>query len=270
MWTPCRLLLITIALASPLTPAQGEKKTWNFPVQPVSPGNFPLPPDFRATFEFGWSELPAAEAKATVRRKGKTVEVEVRGGTRGWVRTLWKLDARHRTVFGVENLDTKSFHQVEEYARKTLTTDAEFRKDGLWRLRRRTPDGGPSKWKRIPVQPVEGVVAAMFGIRSQSLQNGQTITTVAFPGDAAFIVQAKVEGREKIKTPAGEFPAIRMSFDLQRIVIKKGKSPRLEPHGKFRKGTVWLSDDEFRIPLRTEVHIFIGYVYGVLKTWERT
>jgi hypothetical protein len=38
------------------------------------------------------------------------------------------------------------------------------------------------------------------------------------------------------------------------------------PHGKFRSGSVWISDDADRIPLRAEVDIFIGYVFGELES----
>ena len=40
----------------------------------------------------------------------------------------------------------------------------------------------------------------------------------------------------------------------------------LEKHKKFESGTVWLSNDADRIPLRAEVNIFIGYIFGEITS----
>jgi hypothetical protein len=39
----------------------------------------------------------------------------------------------------------------------------------------------------------------------------------------------------------------------------------LEPHRKFRRATVWISDDANRIPLRIEAQIFVGTVFAELQ-----
>ena len=43
-----------------------------------------------------------------------------------------------------------------------------------------------------------------------------------------------------------------------------GKDYSLQPHKKFQRGTVWVSDDEVRLPLRVEVKVFIGHVFAEL------
>jgi hypothetical protein len=44
-----------------------------------------------------------------------------------------------------------------------------------------------------------------------------------------------------------------------------GKKLELEPHRKFRHATIWISDDENRIPLRIEAQIFVGTVFAELQ-----
>jgi hypothetical protein len=44
-----------------------------------------------------------------------------------------------------------------------------------------------------------------------------------------------------------------------------GKKLELEPHRKFRRATVWISDDANRIPLRIEAQIFVGTVFAELE-----
>jgi len=87
---------------------------------------------------------------------------------------------------------------------------------------------------------------------------------VAFPGDAPFLVEAIVAKHEQVRIASTFRKAIRLDFQIQRIDAKN--KDRLAPHGKFRSGSVWISDDENRIPLRAEVYIFIGYVFGELES----
>jgi hypothetical protein len=43
-----------------------------------------------------------------------------------------------------------------------------------------------------------------------------------------------------------------------------GKNLELEPHRKFRRATIWISDDQDRIPLRIDAQIFVGTVFAEL------
>ena len=191
--------------------------------------------------------------------------VEVKGGTDGLARTLWQLDARHRATILTEGLKPVAFEQVERYAKKKVRTEAVFKPDGLWRIRAVTPDpNNVAKWKKIKVEPVRDIISAMLLIRSQVLNDGDKIGVVAFPGDAPFLVEVTVARHEQIRVGNSLRKAIKLDFQIQRIDTKnKG---RLAPHGKFKNGTVWISDDENRVPLRAEVNIFIGYVFGELES----
>ncbi|HEY5705487.1 MAG TPA: DUF3108 domain-containing protein [Terrimicrobiaceae bacterium] len=238
---------------------------WSDRVGPETPGPFPLVRPFSGEFRFGWSDIGAAGAKARLWYSGEEIIVEVEGGTNGLARTLWQLDARHKATILKEGLRPLAFEQFEKYAKKTVRTEAVFKPDGLWRIRAVRPDPkNVAKWKRIKVEPIRDIISAMLLIRSQALNNGDKIGVVAFPGDAPFFVEVNVAGRDQVRIAGSLQNAIKLDFQIQRIDVKnKG---RLAPHGKFRSGSVWISDDENRIPLRAEVNIFIGYVFGELES----
>jgi hypothetical protein len=219
---------------------------------------------FTATFRFGWGRIEAAQAKATVSTTGPVTSVTVRGGTVGAARALWKLDVVQSARFLTRDLKSLAFEQEESYANRRVLTRAEFRSDGLWRIRDHEPSEAPAKWKPIRIEPVRDIVSAMFFVRSQSLTTGQTVGLVAFPGDAPFLVEAEVLGRDTVRIGETLHPAIKMKMRLQRLRLEKGRTPRLEEHGKFRRGTVWISDDANRLPLRAEVEIFVGSVFAEL------
>jgi hypothetical protein len=254
-----------VILAAVVLSVGQSAEPWSNRIGPETLGPFPLVKPFSGEFRFGWSDIGAASAKARLWYSGDEIIVEVEGGTDGLARTLWQLDARHKAVILKEGLKPVAFEQFEKYAKKNVRTEAVFRPDGLWRIRAVTPDPkNVARWKRIKVEPVRDIISAMLFIRSQVLNNGDKIGVVAFPGDAPFLVEVTVAKREQIKIAGALRKVIKLDFQIQRIDVKK--KGRLAPHGKFRSGSVWISDDENRIPLRAEVDIFIGYVFGELES----
>lgn len=252
---PCLLL---VALGT----ARGEKAE---DFRSPAPGPIGMVRPFEGTFRFGWSNVPAAEAHARLTRENGMVSVRVDGGTRGLARALWQLDVKHGCSFREEGIVPRSFVQSEIYADKRIVTRTEFFPGGAGRLRVRTPNGGPSKWKEIGIPGIRDIVSAMFLIRSQRLEPGDKVALPAFPGDSPFWVEADVVRRETVAAGGKRWPSLRLDFRLRRIEKETGGDYALKPHGKFRSGTVWISDDADRIPLRAEVQVFIGFVYGELS-----
>lgn len=225
-------------------------------------GPFPMVQPFQGEFRFGWSGIEVASAQAKFSQAGKTLLVEVEGGTTGLARTLWKLGATHKVKILKKGLSPLAFHQVETYATRTTTTDAVFKTNGLWYLRQTTPAAGPpAQWQRLEVEPIRDIISALLYIRSQPLQDKDKVAVAAFPGNHPYLMEATVTGREIIRSPNGPMKAIRLDFSLRHI-----EGNRLLPCHKFNHGAVWLSDDANRIPLRAEVDIFIGSVYGELTS----
>ena len=69
-------------------------------------------------------------------------------------------------------------------------------------------------------------------------------------------------GREKINVHAGNYNAIKMDLQLSKL----DKNLDLQPHRKFRKATIWISDDPDRLVLRIEAQIFLGTIFAELQT----
>ncbi len=78
-----------------------------------------------------------------------------------------------------------------------------------------------------------------------------------------------VEKRENIRCMGRSCPALRLSLDVRKLEVKSSRPTRAVDYSKFRSGTVWVSDDALRLPLRAEVHIFVGFVYGELASYEK-
>ncbi len=238
---------------------------WRDHLTPDASVPFPPVRSFRAEYRMGWSDLEAARAIVEVKSLADKAELLGSGGTTGLARALWQLDASLKASCTQTNFQTIYSVQHETYASRTIDTQIVARPDGIWRLRENLPPGeNPARWKNIKISPLRDLFSGMLWIRSQPLAVGKTVSTIIFPGDSPFLVEMKSLGSEKISITGTPRDAIRLEIKLHRINLKKGGS--LEAHGKFRSGTVWLSNDSDRIPLRAEVNIFIGYVFAELES----
>jgi hypothetical protein len=104
--------------------------------------------------------------------------------------------------------------------------------------------------------------SAMLYLRSQSLKEGGAYRIVVYPQTSAYLATITVTERAKISVRAGTYNAIKLDLKLNRI----GKNLELEPYRKFRRATIWISDDSDRLLLRIEAHIFIGTVFAELQS----
>ena len=243
---------------------------WRAELSPSAAGTFPEVPAFTARFAFGWSGIQAASGQAALSYEGNEYRVAVTGQTEGWAAQLWRMSARSTVRALREQFTSIEIDQREQYANYRISITGKFQPDGVWRLRLREPSPDPGNWKFLRVAPQRDMVSAMLFVRSQPLKDGDEIRLIAFPGDSPYLVRIKVETREKLRVMNGERSAIRLRLFLQKIETSGPNKGKLQDHSKFRSGTVWVSDDDKRFPLRAEVNLFIGYVYAELNGVEFT
>lgn len=237
---------------------------------PPEPGGFPAVPEFEAEYSFGWSNLiEAATAEVALTRRGESYEANVTGGSLGLARALWRLDAEHRAWVDAETLRPEYFWEFDQYRGHSVTTSVRFEEDTVWRQRTVDVDGKPGKWKRFESSGIFDLLGGLLFVRSQPLADGDKVRLLGYPGDSPFYVEAKVEGRERIEVMGQSRPAIRLSMKLRKIEVKSKQLKRLVKYEKFRGGEVWLSDDELRVPLRAEMSIFVGFVYGEMTSFRK-
>ena len=251
--------LVLVALCA--TAAAG----WEKEARSLRGGDFPPPPEkVTARYVFGWSGIEAAEAEVRLQHEGgDRWTAEVRGGTRGGARALWKLDAEYDAVVSGADWRSVSAKLTESYRHFRAEEKMEFRPGGVRSLRSTTKPGAtPGDWTNFYVPGLRDMAGALLLARSQPLRQGDVIQLAVFPGEWMYLVRAKVEGREKLTWHGEERPVIRVSLEIDYI----NKDYSLRPHRKFQRGTVWVSDDQTRLPLRVEVKVFIGHIFAELES----
>jgi hypothetical protein len=250
------LLLISAGVA---------RADWRADLSPPGAGAFPSMRDVKLSYECGWAGIKAGEVVAQFTHP-KPDECVMTGSatTTGLARMLWRIDATHEAHGNPLTLKPRSVRQVEVYHYQTISTALDYDDDGVARLRASTADKNPARRKRFEFPGLHDLQTALLYVRSQPLKNGDVYHLVVYPGTAAYLATVTVEGRDRIKVKAGEYPAIRMDLKLEKIQ----PDMTLVPHGKFKRATAWLSDDSDRLPLRMNAQIFIGSVWVELAKVE--
>jgi hypothetical protein len=250
------MLLSFPALAAP-PPA------WEKTVTTQPRGSFPNPRPIVATYDFGWSGLVAATANIDFGKSDDRHRLEGTGGTIGPVRALWKFDTHHRALADATTLRPISMHQVDEFRKKTVTTDVIFKPGALERVRTDTKSSKPPTTKTFSFAGgVFDMHSALLYLRSQPLRDGDVYRVVVYPATNAYLTTLNVVGHPTITVGAGTYPSIKLDLQLCKI----GKKRELEPHKKFRRASVWVSDDADRLLLRAEASIFVGTVFAELQS----
>lgn len=256
-----KLLLAASAALFQLAGTIAAAPAWEASLTKDPPGNFPELKPVRTTYHFGWSGITAGKGDMHFSKvSGRQFQLEASGGTTGFARALWKLDATYRGLANADNLRPIEARQVETYRRKKITTELNFTDAGVNRRRFETPGSKEEKPKPFNFPGLFDLHGAMLYLRSQPLNDHAVYRIVVYPATSAYLATVTVLGREHVSVHAGSYKAIKFDVQLKRI----GKELELEPHKKFRRATVWVSDDENRIPLRIEAQIFIGTVFAEL------
>jgi hypothetical protein len=224
------------------------------------PGTFPPLRPLRATYAFGWSGFSAATGEVHFTKPSEDhFQLDATGRTTGLARALWKLDATHYALADAETLRPIETKQTEAYRWKKLITNLTFKNNGVKSER---TEGITTKSRDFDFPGLLDLHSAMLFLRSQPLKERSVYRIVVYPAASAYLATITVAGREKVSIRAGTFKTIKLDLKLNKI----GKNLELEPHRKFRHGTIWISDDADRMLLRIEAQIFVGTVFVELQS----
>jgi len=111
----------------------------------------------------------------------------------------------------------------------------------------------------IPTDEVLDIFSALYFLRNQQLTVGETIQLHLFDSNRYAAVPVRIVRREKIHLPG--------LHQVETLLVK----PELTTEGFFRRTgeiLVWLTDDEFHLPVRMETEIALGRVTAELVSSE--
>ncbi|MGZ5002005.1 MAG: DUF3108 domain-containing protein [Chthoniobacterales bacterium] len=236
---------------------------WESTVSPYAPGSFGEPKPVHLQYGFGWSNIIAATADLHFTKADGHYRLEGSGATTSTARALWKFDGKHSSLTDAHTLLPIQVRETESERNKTLEMEVNFTSVGASsRLDEHRGANIKTKTRSFDFPHLMSLSSALFYLRSQPLADGAVERIVVYPATAAYLCTIKVSGREHLTVPAGSYDAIKLDLQLNKI----GKNHELKPHKKFRRASVWISNDNERMVLRIEAQIFIGTVFAELQS----
>jgi hypothetical protein len=236
---------------------------WEATLSKDPAGNFPELRPLRASYRFGWSGFTAATGDVHFTKPSEnTLQLDGTGRTIGLVRALWKMDVNYQAAASADTLRPIETQQTENYRSKKIATHLTFTNNGVTRARTEDKGTAQAKTRQFNFPDLFDLFSAMLYLRSQPLKDHSVYRVVAYPATNAYLATVTVIGREKISVHAGSYSAIKLDLQLKRI----GKHRELEPHRKFRRATIWVSDDAERLLLRIDAQVFVGTVFAELQS----
>jgi hypothetical protein len=258
-----KLLILAASFATALAHGADPEPSWASSVTTAKgPGKFPPAPNVHLTYRFGWSGITAAQADVRLINADETVKTIASGGTTGFARTLFRCDVDHECTSRRNSLLPIHIVQNEKYASQLVHTTIDFNSSSVTSLREVTPSKDSPKPKTMDFYPVFSLETALFWLRSQPLTAEEREVMVVYANNAAYLGTIKIVGRERIRIGQTDRNAIKLEFNFKSI----DQHLQLKTYKRFKSGRGWISDDEYRLPLRVEADIFIGYVFAELET----
>ncbi len=228
------------------------------------PGLFPALRPVRVRYRFGWTAFTAAEGDFDFGRgKNGLTRMNVSARTIGFPRTLWRMDTQAVAAMQPATFRPVSVRQSEVYSGETKATKLDFTPEGVVRLREVKPgDGKVAKPKHFEFPDLFDVHSAFHLLRSQRMEPGDIYKVAVYPTTDPYLAQTEVLGRGKVEAGGKKWDAIKLDLKLWKI---DDETLKLEPYQKFKRATVWLSDDANRLLLKVEGEIFVGSVWVELE-----
>ncbi len=218
---------------------------------------------------FGWFSVGDAETLIDEKLKyvnGRpSYKIDVYGKTTGMVDWLAKVDDHWGAVIDTAALVPHvSYRNIKE---------GNYRKNEVTRFdhisgvaETKTLDQKTGKYKEPEVyetpRDIRDLLAGFLYMRSQDysqMKPGDSFQIKGFLEDTVYHMDLVYEGKEKVKTKAGKFRAIKLTPIMPDGDLFDGK----------RSVHVWISDDRNHIPLLIKAKMFIGSTSIELKDYDR-
>ncbi len=256
------LAVLPVSAAPRATPAaspdaeQPNPPAWLSRVNSGPAGNFPPPHSFTADYHITWSDVEAGqvEAECVSPVGGAEVHTIIKAASTGAARVLYKLDATATCVADRRTLRPVRFEQRQDAGGKHSDLRVDFNAAEAVRT-----NLDPTKTiapRHFPYPNLFDMQSALLYLRSLPLADGDEKTFPVMAANTPYLVTVKVLGRERVKTQAGEYPAVRCALSLEKI----NKLGELEAHKSFKSAEAWISDDANRLLLKVASEVFVGSV----------
>lgn len=260
------LVLLFGVLSHSLACAQSPE--WVKELTPGTAGTSRKVPPCKLTFDIGWSHvMTAGQATLTVREAGEYWRADASAASTGLARSLWKYDCEMTSIMHRGDLRAHYLQHRETDSAETCRYRVSFERHRVITETQVQPvKGSPSKSTTLCAYgPMDDILSVILYVRSLELKNGQKITRVVQPWDTPYLTTFEVHGRETIMYAGKKQPCIKLGLQIRKI---DRTTLALSAYKKMKTATIWVSDDELRIPIEMNASVFVGFMFARLTKFE--
>ena len=229
-------------------PPQETKIGASAHIEPLRPGHeFPYGQTLH--YEGEWRFWTAGVATVRIERAGSQEHVAANADSSGVVALLYRVQDRFNSYFDAKSLCSYKLlkHTEEGSHRRETAISYDYARGKAILEERNLKDNQQKKTENDIPGCVTDVLSGIFYVGSLPLQQGANYTFPLNDGGKTVTVQAHVEGKEQIKTPAGTFQTVRVG--------PEGDSGILKNRGRI---WIWYSDDTRHLPVQMRAKLFWG------------
>ncbi len=253
-----RLLPLFLVLIQ--TFALSQTPEWTKDLTAGTAGTHLHVPPCEISFELGWNNwITAGKATLSVREAGNFWRADATAASTGFARTLWKYDCAMISIMHRADLRAHFLQHQETDSAETCRYRVSFEKkrvvtETLVQPNKGKPVGATAL---CPFGPMDDILSVILYVRSQELRNGQKITRVVQPWDKPYLTTFEVLGRESLRFGGQNHPCIKVGLKIRKI---DRDTLALSAYKKMKTATIWVSDDELRVPVEMHAEVFVGYM----------
>ncbi|HUB10066.1 MAG TPA: DUF3108 domain-containing protein [Myxococcales bacterium] len=187
---------------------------------------------------------------------GVTLPIAVHAESNEFFSKFGKFDSSAVSYLRPRDLHPLRYHEDFVEAGRKYWTDVFFPSSGprLMRTRYGNPSSSGEKIYPFAADALD-VVSAFYVLRSLDLHVGQHLCFDAYSSRTIWRIWGKVDAREMVATPAGNFQALRLAGVAARVAMPKVR----------RDVYLWVSDDAQRLPVAAIGDLDIGPLRALLS-----
>ena len=218
-------------------------------IQPIRSG-FRFPYSDTLHYEGEWRFIPAGTATLRIEQTGSQNHVSATADSTGVVSLLYRIQDRFNTYFDAKTLCSYKVmkHSEEGLRQRETVITYDYARGKSVLDERNLKDGQTKRVENNIPGCVTDLLSGVLYVASLPLQVGATYTFPVNDGGNTVTVQAHVEGKEEVKTPAGTFKTLRVGPEGDSGALLKNK-------GRI---WIWYTDDERHLPVQMRAKLFWG------------
>jgi hypothetical protein len=188
------------------------------------------------------------------------------GRSSGFARILWPYDFRARSIIDKQSLRPVVFQLCEKDRKATNSYDIIFERDRqvYTTTARKKNEKALTATSGFDFDFGQDILSSAFYLRSHSLENDEKISMVVTPFNCPYLTELRVMGRESRRIKGKVYDTIRLDVRVGKI----NTDLSIKTYDRIKQTSLWVSDDEYRLPLELQSQISVGFVSARLTHQE--